>query len=1220
MASDTYQKVIHMVDATVRSAGELLKQLQDHRVEPPVIETKKIPIKITSQGDSCKTASFTTSSSLSAHTPPYSRSELKLKSKKLESKKRSSYATADVCVGHEDGGDIRIIHADNVYINCDSDGFSAEMSDFSQSSKRSKKRRKLTGHMDTALKEISLEKKEAGEVKADEKVQKDLHAMQGDSKSAELKKITPKAVTPKTRSTSTSTSKKGVTEKQAKKSKSYLKETITRTEIITTKEFPGDIKSLDDATKGTVKKREVKTTSTVNIYPEDKVAGQLVPGIETRNYTTTEILKKPGESGTVEPFSRFVLGNRDQGTSSGPSQKSEYAESISELSSLLKTAVEQSSNISKNKPSSKPRDPYRPPKVSQDSTVEKLSAVHKVNKESDKSAEQKKIKATKKTLSHRESENTTRTESSIKAERTPAQQMESPRTMPPWGLPSREDPTEMTAVKKHSKAKSTPSTLQYTSSQSSLIGKSYPRKTPPSAKRHKKKKEEGFTEAGKSESYLERTLKYAIAGRKPSKTRQARQGSDEVKVHSKKSDESSRSSSSVKAIKLKSKLKKETSTRARETTSDTECITTARSSTPRKDSPILLPPWGMPSAETPVELTPVKKHGKAQSPPSTLQYSSSQSSLIGKSYHRKTPPSGKRHKRKKKEEEFREAGKSESYLERTLKYAVAGRKLSKKHQVRKARESIKESRKSMKAKDVEKRSAKTFKNPVTPRYLKPKYKIPEEFKIERKSAEEYNTSVKSESNQSSGPSSEFYYGKGEETPLSSTKSDGSSHMSGFKSSKKKKKKMDGKKREEDGRGMVAADKSESYLEHVNEYAIAGRKVKRKSPPKSSVDIWRKRENIKESRKMMKKGDVGRVYSKEFVTNPAKPASLGNIMKRQQELAAHLVHGSKDRDSLSEAADVESRTVVHDHSLPPPTSLSSLGRPYRRMERARVVRRMHKRLRKKPKKRSGFQPATESKSWLEHSLKFATAGEMARKKKEEEAEAMKSDLDNFEPPKVTSVGCQTGNSKLTGSDDNGSVSMDDAEKKCEVEEQRSKASYKRSRSKSTGRSMPSIASSLKAESESPLQTASTGLNTPQYSNVSYAHPTINKSGQSASESPFELTSAGHNDITSAPVDSRLLTSSRSGSKSRKKCKSHSRQSIPDENIENVPNISLPVCKCSHRSHVVRSTHSRAPDDIRFDVKFQLRDIDTNLEHTLNINGYFIDKKLKRLTLNGKFCQL
>lgn len=155
---------------------------------------------------------------------------------------------------------------------------------------------------------------------------------------------------------------------------------------------------------------------------------------------------------------------------------------------------------------------------------------------------------------------------------------------------------------------------------------------------------------------------------------------DELKVKREDTDNSTKSSKSTKAAKKRTPKKGVGKKKERESqsTSRTESVKTARSSTPKKESPCILPPWGVPSAEVPLEVELPKKQKKPPAPPSTLQYTSSQSSLLGRAVHRKTPPSGKRHKKKKKHEPFVEAGKSDSYLDHRLQYSIAGRKIGKK--------------------------------------------------------------------------------------------------------------------------------------------------------------------------------------------------------------------------------------------------------------------------------------------------------------------------------------------------------------------------------------------------------------------------------------------------------------------------------------------------------------------------------------------------------------
>ncbi|KAL6732329.1 hypothetical protein Aduo_003100 [Ancylostoma duodenale] len=1021
MATEAYQKVICMVDRTVNDAGLLLQRLQAREPEKEPDDNKETRVEIGGESESCKTAPSTSeTTSRSAHTPPYSRP------RKSSLKKRGSSGVPDLRVLSKDGGEVKIMHVDNVFISCDSDGASVMLSD---SSKASGKHKHRVIHIDSPSREIPLKKKPVSEA-AEQEMNKGSQTVKFDPSSNQPKqkgkKLKPKSVTPKS-NTSSSTSK------SSSKSRSYLKETVTRTEITTTKEYPDD-SDTSDPTKGVVKKQEVKTTTTTNIYPDEEPMGPLPMAKTTERRYTTRV-ESPTQK-PVEPFSKYILTKHDREKSSSSSRSRPLNDICDTLSPGVKTAMEDKLRRSHKIGPEEPRDPYRPKKFTK-FHVERAPRIDR-SSESSKSAKAKKAKKAKKKREPERADESTESSESVKARKvkTPKKAMsplkDSPRNLPPWGVASAEVPIEVELPKKEKKAPSPPSTLQYTSSQSSLLGKSIHRRTPPSGKRHKKKKKhEPFVEAGKSESYLEQRLQYAIAGRKKGKkqieearahikeSRKAMKRHDKKKraetlytnpvtprylkpkydvpdeLKIKREEESSDSSKSTKSAKLNA-AKKRAAKKKSESSSTTESITTARSSTPPKDSPRNLPPWGVPSAEVPIEIElPPKKETKARSPPSTLQYTSSHSSLLGKAIHRKTPPSGKRHKKKKKHEPFVEAGKSESYLEHRLQYAIAGRKKGKK-QIRQARDSIKESRKAMKEQDAKKRSTKKYTNPVTPKYLKPKYKIPDELKVKRDSSEE--TDESSKSTKGTGPDSS----KDERTPISSTKSDGAVYASKKSTRKKptkkspsnKGKKNKKKKKEVEEREMPLPERSESYLNIVSPYAIAGRKVKRKPAQRvgTLAQIRQKRENIKQSRETMKQFDAGRVLAKEFITNPGQAPHITNIMKKQEEVAEHLEKGPKEVDFLPPGLDAESRTALIDHSTGPPSALPQMreppqmGRPFQRRERVRIIHRPHNPLRKKLKKRNGLRPAGKTESWLEASLKFAVEGEKARKKKAQEDQA------------------------------------------------------------------------------------------------------------------------------------------------------------------------------------------------------------------------------------------
>ncbi|VDM66733.1 unnamed protein product, partial [Strongylus vulgaris] len=331
----------------------------------------------------------------------------------------------------------------------------------------------------------------------------------------------------------------------------------------------------------------------------------------------------------------------------------------------------------------------------------------------------------------------------------------------------------------------------------------------------------------------------------------------------------------MKAAKARSSQKKGKKKKGEESMPTSETRLKTESSTLRKENARILPEWGLSSSELPVEKRVVRERPKS---PPTLQYSSSQSALIGGKVHRVSPPSSRvRNHSHKKSENFRLAEKSQSYLDRQIS-AARRRSYIAKQQIKKSRSKIKESKKAMKEQDKASRSEKTFTNPVSPKYLKAKYAIPKELQVHRDTDEVMvDVSEKEERERQSN--------------WSSSMSRSNKSHSSRKSLRSKKKHKNGKtkKTEED----VVPQRTESYLNLVNRYAIAGRKIKRKSPLRKGLEqIREKRENIRKSRKTMRKVDTSKNVSKEFVTNPGKAPSIHTIIKRQEELAARIEEGEQ----------------------------------------------------------------------------------------------------------------------------------------------------------------------------------------------------------------------------------------------------------------------------------------------------------------------------------------
>ncbi|KAK5980126.1 hypothetical protein GCK32_015002 [Trichostrongylus colubriformis] len=116
-----------------------------------------------------------------------------------------------------------------------------------------------------------------------------------------------------------------------------------------------------------------------------------------------------------------------------------------------------------------------------------------------------------------------------------------------------------------------------------------------------------------------------------------------------------------------------------------------------------------------------------------------------------------------------------------------------------------------------------------------------------------------------------------------------------------------------------------------------------------------------------------------------------------------------------------------------------------------------------------------------------------------------------------------------------------------------------------------------------------------------------------ESPLALTSAGHSECTSAPIDSRLYTTATDSQlKTAQKTK---RESV---NVE-LPTYTLPKFSWNQTQTIGTDACSTA-DGMNFDAKFQIKDVDTQLEHTLTISSHLIGKNLKSLFLNRKYCRL
>ncbi|VDK50234.1 unnamed protein product [Cylicostephanus goldi] len=327
-----------------------------------------------------------------------------------------------------------------------------------------------------------------------QKVDKDTEMVEYDAssmKTKEQRQRFPKIITPKTRSSSKSTSKK--------KKKSYLKETVTRTEILTTKEVPDGVGY--DPSKAVIKNKEIKTKTTTNIYPDKTPEAPLPQTQIRRTFTRSE---SSDRSKNAEPFSRFLLNGEKE------SSQKDY---IAMVKNALEAALVEWED--KHRPK-KPIDPYRPPKKSSKKgsrkSSRKSSAVRVIKIDTSGVGTKESAKARRKTSKRKKREKVT-----VAKSKTPTESDElktatrarsngdSMQTLSESGLASAKFP-----VVKHAKIK-TPSTLAFSPSHSSLLGKKVKPRTPTKVRRHSRtpKRSEGFNLAERSESYLDRQISAA---------------------------------------------------------------------------------------------------------------------------------------------------------------------------------------------------------------------------------------------------------------------------------------------------------------------------------------------------------------------------------------------------------------------------------------------------------------------------------------------------------------------------------------------------------------------------------------------------------------------------------------------------------------------------------------------------------------------------------------
>ncbi|CAJ0595833.1 unnamed protein product [Cylicocyclus nassatus] len=1189
MANEAYQKVVSMIDRTVNDAGILLRHLQDRpQRSSSASNYSSYGVRGTARAktnDSCKTPpSPSASTSGSAHTPPYSRK------RKTKIVKEQVYTNDPQYDNH---GEVRIMHANNVYITWDSDGMVVGMPEPIEKTEECKANGQAMKVNSLTKTAVEGERNEKPASKVDKELRYDASKM-----ITKERKRTPKITTPRTKSSSKSTSKK---------KKSYLKETVTRTEIFTRKEVPDGV----SPSKAVIKNKEIKTTTTTNIYPDKTPEAPLPETQVKRTFTRSE---SSVGSKNAEPFSRFLLNGEKESC-----QKDNVATVKDALEAALTDWEE------KHRPK-KPIDPYRPPKKTSKKsfrTSSKKSSRVKVIKIDTSTAN---TSESAKVLRRKASKKKKREKTNVAKSKTPTENDDmktatgttsngGSTTLPEWGLASAELPVEKRAKREKLEP---PSTLTFSPSHSSLLGKKVKPRSPPKVRRHSRnqKRSEGFNLAERSESYLDRQISAARRRERTAKKqiRQARDSIKESRKSMKDSDkerrsvkifenptsprflkpkydvpdelkiqreESSTSDSSKKIEKARTPRKKE-SKREPSDISEATFMKTAKIATPTQ--PVPMPEWGLSSQELAVEYSSPKRVTTAKPPTETLRYSSSHSSLIGGKVQRKSPPSArfrKHSKKSRRSDGLQLAEKSESYLDRQIS-AARKREKTAKLQIQRSRTKIIEARKAMKEIDEASRSKKTFENPVSPKYLKARYAVPEELKVHRDSDEKVSDQSDSE--------------RRPKSPTSDSKSD--------KRSSKPSKKEDRKKYVETEEFLPEKpERSESYLNLVSRYAIAGRKIKK--PLEKTENIRAKRASIRQSRKTMSGHDKEK-RSREFM-NPAKAPSVHTIQKKQEVIASELQR-VEEKQALS-PKEFKSRTRAYSPKI---------GRHFKRLEAPGARRSRKRHMKRRPKKKEKFRLAGPSQSWLQHSLKFAEAGRKARRKPGDEdhlPEGFKKS-GKVEGKEAYSGEEVVGSKEKTASDRDKldtALSMDLSGS--ERDSIRAKRDFPSLRENTAGRPR---SESLKliyntARSKTPTKRRDEG---PVCWRCKKCNATLTPSmvsrGEAEMESPLALTSAGPTEEST--VDPRLLTPRGSATSLRKSSKSRREKSEVKKSTLAEP---IPPCTCEDK---IAIRDSAPENDLNFDAKFELHDVDTDRQHTLVINGYFIDKNLKRLTLNGMFCKL
>ncbi|XGW23297.1 hypothetical protein V3C99_005492 [Haemonchus contortus] len=157
--------------------------------------------------------------------------------------------------------------------------------------------------------------------------------------------------------------------------------------------------------------------------------------------------------------------------------------------------------------------------------------------------------------------------------------------------------------------------------------------------------------------------------------------------------------------------------------------------------------------------------------------------------------------------------------------------------------------------------------------------------------------------------------------------------------------------------------------------------------------------------------------------------------------------------------------------------------------------------------------------------------------------------------------------------------------------------------------PSTPQVSTARADSKLSTAKAGsglLVTAQEKPQSFDSGSVSLSDSSGKSKKGDSSSGGDSDRT-PKFDSKLYTPR--GSKLDSKPAQKKKPTIQRIDV-GVPTYTLPTLKQS------QSIDSQSSGGMKFDAKFQIKDVDNNLEHVLSVNCHFMDKQLKKIVLNGK----